>query len=185
MPLTPEEIAELESIAGAIPPGPEGEDVAARLDWLIELLIKRGDLAPGHHRIARKVIADRSPIKVHLRVVENKRSIQGPDIDCASLLHLCHARCCSLRVQLSEEDLYEGRLKWDLQQPYLLRRSVETGYCENLDSKGRCCVYEDRPAVCRSFDCRKDPRVWQDFEKKIPAELPFHVTPLGDWDDSE
>jgi hypothetical protein len=30
-------------------------------------------------------------------------------------------------------------------------------------------VYEHRPAICRTYDCRKDPRIWIDFEKRIPA----------------
>jgi Fe-S-cluster containining protein len=185
MALTPEEIAELKAIADDIPAGRKGEDVAARLDWLIELLVERGDLAPAHHRIAREVRADHSPRTVRLRVIENKRAIKGPDIDCASLLHLCHARCCSLQVELSPEDLEDRRLKWDLEEPYVLRRSAATGYCENLESSGRCCVYEDRPAMCRNYDCRKDPRVWKDFDNKIPVEPPYHIVPLGEWDNAE
>lgn len=185
MALTPEEIAELKAMAAAIPSGPKGEDVAARLDWFIEELVQRGELGRGYHRMAREIRADHSPLKVRLRVVENKRAIKGPDIDCASLLHLCRARCCSMEVELSKEDLEERRLTWDLENPYLLRRSVATGYCENLEASGRCCAYDDRPAPCRNYDCRKDPRVWKDFDQKLPAEPPFHIVPLGEWDEAE
>jgi hypothetical protein len=30
-------------------------------------------------------------------------------------------------------------------------------------------VYEKRLLVCRQYDCRKDTRVWTDWENKVPA----------------
>jgi hypothetical protein len=30
-------------------------------------------------------------------------------------------------------------------------------------------VYAQRPGACRAYDCRHDPRVWIDFEARIPA----------------
>jgi Fe-S-cluster containining protein len=145
------------------------------------VLIKRGQLAPGHHSIIRRVKADMEPARVKLMMVDNKRAVKGPDIDCASLLHLCHARCCSLQVKLSEEDIAGGRLRWNLDEPYILRQNPDHGYCENLQPNGGCGVYEDRPAACRAYDCRKDTRVWEDFEKKIPAATPYWIVPLGEW----
>lgn len=183
-PLSPAQIvAALEAIADALPAGPEGLDVAARLEWIVERLIERGQLGPGHHRLVRRIKADHAPLRVHLTMVDDKRSLRGPDIDCASLLHLCKARCCSFKVPLSKEDLAEHRLRWNLDEPYVLPRSVAHGYCENLRADGACQVYEDRPAVCRTYDCRTDRRVWSDFEQRIPAELPFTIVPLGAWDE--
>lgn len=183
-PLAPEEIAaELKAIADAIPAGPEGHDVAARLEWLVERLIERGQLGPGHHGLARRVKADHSPLRVHLTMIDDKRAVTGPDIDCASLMHLCKARCCAFKVPLSKEDLEEKRLRWRIDEPYLLPRSVEHGYCENLRADGGCNVYEDRPAVCRQYDCRTDKRVWIDFEQRLPVETPYFLVPLGAWDD--
>ena len=42
------------------------------------------------------------------------------------------------------------------------------GYCRHLDRKGcRCTVYANRPVPCRAYDCRKDKRIWADFENRI------------------
>lgn len=30
-------------------------------------------------------------------------------------------------------------------------------------------MYAARPAVCRSYDCRDDPRIWSDYARRIPA----------------
>lgn len=33
------------------------------------------------------------------------------------------------------------------------------------DPQGRGCqIYDHRPAPCRVFDCRGDPRIWTDFD---------------------
>jgi hypothetical protein len=102
----------------------------------------------------------------------------GPDIDCASLLHLCHARCCSFTVDLTIQDVEERVVKWDIEQPYIMRRDSADGYCTHLDRKTLgCTVYQQRPATCRGFDCRYDKRVWLDWEKRIPAPLPDGVIP--------
>ena len=93
-------------------------------------------------------------------------------VDCASRVHLCHARCCSFVVELSRQDVEEGGLLWDIEQPYLLRREAD-GLCSHLDRKTQACgVYQNRPAGCRTYDCRTDQRVWIDFEKRIPAPMP-------------
>jgi Fe-S-cluster containining protein len=42
------------------------------------------------------------------------------------------------------------------------------GYCVHLDRCGsRCRIYEQRPTPCRGYDCRKDKRIWIDFERRI------------------
>jgi Fe-S-cluster containining protein len=42
------------------------------------------------------------------------------------------------------------------------------GYCTHLDRcTGGCRVYEQRPIPCRGYDCRKDKRIWLDFEKGV------------------
>jgi Fe-S-cluster containining protein len=93
-----------------------------------------------------------------------------PQIDCASLIHLCKARCCALKVCLSQQDIDEGVLSWDYEQPYQIRRRREDEYCVYSEPETRrCIVYAHRPATCRTYDCREDPRIWKDFDKKIPA----------------
>jgi Fe-S-cluster containining protein len=50
----------------------------------------------------------------------------------------------------------------------------EDGYCGHIDKTTcKCRIWENRPVPCRGFDCRKDKRIWLDFENKIVnPELP-------------
>ncbi|MDB4963941.1 MAG: hypothetical protein JWP01_3940 [Myxococcales bacterium] len=99
----------------------------------------------------------------------DKYEVESPEIDCASLMHLCKARCCRLSVALDFKDLDDG-LRWEYSRPYELRRRADDGYCI-YSEKGthRCDCYDKRPSICRTYDCREDKRVWDDFEAKIPA----------------
>lgn len=89
------------------------------------------------------------------------------DIDCASRVHLCKAACCRMSFALSQQDVEEGVVKWDLGRPYLIAQDSD-GYCRHLDRESnRCTVREQRPLPCRGYDCRCDKRVWVDFEQRI------------------
>ncbi len=89
------------------------------------------------------------------------------EIDCASRVHLCKAACCRMSFALSQQDVEEGVVKWDLGRPYLIAQDRD-GYCRHLDRESnRCTVREQRPLPCRGYDCREDKRVWVDFEKRI------------------
>jgi Fe-S-cluster containining protein len=102
-----------------------------------------------------------------------KYPTESPPIPCAELIPLCHARCCTLSFSLSTEDLDEGVIRWDYGQPYLIRQRKSDGYCVHNDPDDRSCtVHGFRPRVCRSYDCRKDARVWIDYEQRIPAPMP-------------
>jgi Fe-S-cluster containining protein len=99
-----------------------------------------------------------------------------PQIDCAARISLCQGRCCRLSFPLSFQDLDERVVKWDYSRPYQIRRR-EDGYCTHSDEETRGCrVYENRPAICRTYDCRNDKRIWVDFDKRIPA--PLEAAPL-------
>ncbi len=89
------------------------------------------------------------------------------EIDCENRVHLCKAACCRMNFALSQQDVEEGIVKWDLGRPYLIAQNSD-GYCRHLcrETK-RCTVREHRPLPCRGYDCRNDKRVWIDFEKKI------------------
>jgi len=90
------------------------------------------------------------------------------EIDCASRIPLCHASCCRLPFALSKQDVREGIVHWDLGQPYMIDQGAD-GYCNHLDrSACACTIWKNRPVPCRGFDCRKDKRIWMDFEKRIP-----------------
>ncbi|GEM_PF-1737441 len=92
---------------------------------------------------------------------------QIPQIDCASRYHLCHAACCALRFPLTKQDLDEGVVRWELGQPYLNRQGLDR-LCVHLDrGTRRCSIYQHRPSICRTYDCRQDSRIWADFDKGI------------------
>lgn len=87
-----------------------------------------------------------------------------PDIDCAARIPVCRAACCSLRFPLSEQDVLEGIVQWDLVHPYANRQGDE-GWCIHCDEGSKACgVYQHRPAICRTYDCREDGRIWKDFD---------------------
>jgi Fe-S-cluster containining protein len=151
-------------------------DTTARLHGLIEELIANGAVSMRklEERTERARGEERErtakQATVHVSPSIDKYSVTDlPDIPCASLLHLCKARCCKLTFALSFQDLDEGVVRWEYGMPYMIRHA-EDGYCVHADSQTRRCgVYEKRPLVCRQYDCRKDARVWADWENKVPA----------------
>ena len=46
------------------------------------------------------------------------------EIDCASRVHLCKAACCRMSFALSQQDVEEGVVKWDLGRPYLIAQDA-------------------------------------------------------------
>jgi Fe-S-cluster containining protein len=151
-------------------------DTTARLHGLIEELIANGlvsmrkleertERARGEERERTSTLA-----AVHVSPAIDKYAVTDlPDIDCASLLHLCKARCCKLTFALSFQDLDEGVVRWEYGMPYMIRHGAD-GYCVHADPQSRRCgVYDKRPLVCRQYDCRKDARIWADWDHKVPA----------------
>lgn len=93
--------------------------------------------------------------------------ISDVEIDCENRLHLCQAACCRLRFALTVRDVEKGQIKWNLAQPYMIRQGAD-GYCHHFDREDQHCgIYEERPFVCRAYDCRKDQRIWQDFDQRM------------------
>jgi Putative zinc- or iron-chelating domain len=117
--------------------------------------------------------AQRGRLKVRLLPDVDKYTLTGPDVPCDELIPLCRARCCTLHFPLARQDLDERIVKWNYLQPYVIRQRESDRYCVHSDpATGGCTVYENRPAVCRTYDCRDDKRIWVDFEKRIPAVDP-------------
>jgi hypothetical protein len=146
----------------------------ARLGQLVDLLVARGQLVEGHKRLLDKVgqaaSGDTSQMRrVRLRQWVDKYAVASAGIDCEKRIPLCKARCCAMSFELTEQDLDEGAVRWELLEPYVIRHEKD-GYCTHLDrATSGCTIYDKRPAVCRSFDCREDRRIWLDFEQRIPA----------------
>lgn len=156
-------------------------ELQQQIETLIEIMVAAGTLKPGHAELIAKLrrrveVARKAPVE--LSSIEDKYEVTGEPIDCESRLHLCQARCCSYAVTLSRQDLAEGHLTWEIEQPYRLARGPD-GYCGHLGrDSAQCQRYEHRPAICRSYSCRTDQRVWLDFDARIPAPLPASLIPL-------
>ncbi len=85
-------------------------------------------------------------------------------VDCSARLPVCHAVCCRLKFALNQEEIEDGRVKWDIGHPYVIRQD-STGYCSHNDCASRSCtIYDDRPRLCREYSCRYDKRIWKDFD---------------------
>src|SRR5262245_12316304 len=156
-------------------------ELQQQIDTLIEIMIAMGTLKPGHAELIAKLksrVALARKAQVELSEVEDKYQVTGEPIDCESRLELCQARCCSFTVLLSRQDVVEGQLAWEIDQPYRMSRGPD-GYCGNLDREhGGCQRYEHRPGTCRSYSCKNDLRVWIDFDARIPAPMPPTVIAL-------
>lgn len=146
---------------------------------LVEQLVAAGTLDLRAYEQRQQTVAEREAQRMnaegHVRVVvgeeEDKYALKElPDIDCAARLPLCKARCCTLSFALSFQDLDEQVVRWNYRAPYQIRQR-EDGYCVHNDCATKTCqVYTQRPAVCRTYDCRSDARIWKDFEARIPAD---------------
>lgn len=168
--------ARLIALAAQLRDGGGDADLARRFEFVVDLLIARGQLTEGHRRLIGKIGADKPTVK--LATFRDKRSLPSADIDCGAHLHLCHGRCCTFALTLSAEDVVEGKLRWDLVDPYVLPKAA-SGYCVHHDAERGCEVYDARPATCRVYDCREDRRVWLDYERRVPAPMPAGVAPLA------
>ena len=166
-PLPTDLVAELEAVGEALAQRPDHADLARRFEWLLDTLIMRGQLPASFRRLADKIRGERSIVR--LAVFQDKYALPEHDIDCAARIPLCGARCCSFEVSLSSQDVAEGKLPWSIHEPYVLPKASGTKRCVCMDEAGACTVYAHRPGTCRAYDCRRDARVWVDFEARIPA----------------
>jgi Fe-S-cluster containining protein len=156
----------------------ELDRIDAVLAALIKTLLESGRLDPARVEQllpeATARLAARAPGEAAVDVgpaVDKYAVAPPPDLDCAALLPLCQGRCCRLVFALSFQDLDEGRVRWDYRRPYQIRQR-DDGYCVHSDPQHRgCTVYAHRPATCRTYDCRNDKRIWDDFERRIPAPI--------------
>ncbi|UCF04990.1 MAG: YkgJ family cysteine cluster protein [bacterium] len=91
------------------------------------------------------------------------------NVDCEERIAVCHGRCCQFGFALSAEEVASGKIDWDPNWPFYIKRDKD-GFCVHWDRKtGFCGIYEQRPEICRTYSCEKDKRMWEDFEGKIPG----------------
>src|ERR1044071_7134338 len=151
-------------------------EVASFSYALIELLMERGIISVEELDERKKQVGQRLAEKFTEKGMgvaltndeQDKYAYEGSvEIDCENRIALCRGACCRLSFALTVQDLEEGRVKWDLGRPYMIRHD-EDGYCHHVErTSKRCRVYENRPVVCRAYDCRKDKRIWEDFENRV------------------
>lgn len=147
-------------------------EVSASIYSLIELLVAKGIIGTEELDKHKKAVEERlkdnfkeAGIGVRVQNVGiDKYSLQGEaTIDCEKRLPICRAACCKLAFALSLQDIREG-IRWSLGKPFMNVRE-EDGYCVNLERDTcKCRIYEQRPVVCRQYDCRNDRRIWLDFD---------------------
>ena len=151
-------------------------EAASFVYGLIELLSEKGLVSIEEIDERKRVIAERLVKQTRERgmgvllqdpEIDKYASTEMVAIDCENRVHLCQAACCKLPFALSKQDVHEGVIHWDLGQPYMIAQGAN-GYCTHLESGARrCTVREQRPLPCRAYDCRKDKKIWLDFEKHI------------------
>ena len=149
---------------------------ASFLYALVELLEEKGlveltELESRKREIAKRLLDSFLDKGMGVAMQEDERDkytfSETVEIDCASRVHLCKAACCRMSFALSQQDVEEGVIRWDLGRPYLIAQDAD-GYCRHLDRETNCCTVRDqRPLPCRGYDCRSDKRVWVDFENRI------------------
>jgi Fe-S-cluster containining protein len=156
------------------------DEMAVTVLALLEELMARGAIDPAEHarRVAASQTKEIARIEDHAHIHIERRAdkyVLGPlpDIDCEARMPLCQGRCCTLHFPLSKQDLNERVVKWEYLRPYIIRQRESDRYCVHNDPVTHACtVYEHRPAVCRTYDCRNDKRIWIDFDKRIPTVDP-------------
>jgi hypothetical protein len=150
-----EALASLAAVAGVAAAGEDA--LAARTDELAAA-IAAGDVGDTMH--------------VELAAPVDKYAVTASGPPCLELLPICGARCCRLSFPLSSQDLDEGVIRWDHGRPYLIRHDAD-GACTHLGrARGTGCTqYAHRPATCRTYDCRDDPRIWLDFARRELAPV--------------
>lgn len=157
-------------------------DFTNRVLAITELLIASGHLDLRAYEQRRVLVAKREAdrlereghVYVMLTDAPDKYALTNlPDLDCKLLHHLCKGCCCVMSFHLSRQDLDERIVQWEYGNPYHIRQG-KNGFCVHwVPETHSCGIYESRPALCRTYDCRKDERIWKDFERGILAEPPI------------
>lgn len=144
------------------------EETQSFLYGLIDLLIRKGlmakdDIEASALSVNKQMIdsGEAPSAGIALRVEGQQEETNTP-VNCSERIHICKAVCCRLHFALSAEEIEAGKVKWDLGAPYHIRQD-SCGYCSHIGKDSRCSIYEHRPKVCRSYNCTKDERIWEDF----------------------
>jgi hypothetical protein len=151
-------------------------EVASFSYALIELLMERGlitveELDERKRKVGQRLVEKFTENGMGVALTDGEQDKytfeSSVQIDCENRLHLCRGACCRLSFALTVQDLEEGKVKWNFARPYMIRHD-EDGYCHHVERETkRCNIYDGRPVICRAYDCRKDARIWADFDNKV------------------
>lgn len=148
---------------------------SASIYALVELLVAKGII--GIEELDQRKALVENRLTDSFREADIGIKMQDPEIDkyslqeevkvdCKSRIHLCRGICCRLTFPLSWQDIQEG-IPWNMGRPFFNARGPD-GLCVHFKRETCSCgIYEQRPAICRSYDCRNDRRIWLDFYKMI------------------
>ncbi len=164
-------------------------EASAHLYALAELLVAKGLISTEELDQHKKEVKERLNrsfkdaeigVRVRRQEVDKYTIASEVKIDCENRIHLCRGSCCSFEYPLTMQDIKEG-IRWSLGRPFMNAHGTN-GYCVHWQpDTTRCSIYEQRPAVCREYDCRRDSRVWLDFDKMIiNPELFSEITKSGE-----
>lgn len=154
----------------------EAHRASARVEALVELLVDRGVLdraeveehrAAAEERLRLDFVEKGMAVAIQEHPTSKYEVDNAVEIDCASRVHLCKAACCRLSFALSKEDVEESVVRWDLGRPYMIAQTADRRLVHLDRGTHACGVYAQRPVPCRTYDCRRDRRVWLDFERCI------------------
>ena len=150
-------------------------DLNTRVTALFEELLSTGVIDSRSFDVRRDRVKQRELARPDDTIVQmmppvDKYAITEPvKLDCNALYPICKGRCCKLNFPLTKQDLDERKLEWEYARPYMIRKRADGRCVHQHETTHACTAYEHRPAICRTYDCRGDKRVWLDFEKRIPA----------------
>src|SRR5207302_6043523 len=122
----------------------QGSEAVAYVQALADLLVAKGiieqDELDAPLEQARQEVAQVPMPRVRLAEMGDKYDDgESIEIDCASRIPLCHARCCTFKFFLTKQDLDEGAAKWDYGNPYWIKQAAD-GYCAHSEPTTRGCL---------------------------------------------
>jgi Fe-S-cluster containining protein len=138
-------------------------------------LLKRALMSLGQtgvmerRRIEKELILELFPPKqvrpgLGISVAHGQTTVTSEE-DCSARVHLCRQACCRIfDVPLNAGEVESGRFDWNPRSPYSLHKN-HMG-CVHL-VEGKCQIYHNRPATCFTYSCKKDTRIWEDYEKMV------------------
>lgn len=148
------------------------EQVTHELTALTDALVASNSLSTGKLNEVR-AIRDRQPPTRKgptlpiVQAAPDKYAVAAAELPCAEAAPMCHAACCKMDFELSPQDVEEGIVRWDVARPFFIAHDAH-GTCRHNERRA-CVIHEQRPAMCRVYDCSKDPRVWRDFDTRVPS----------------